>query len=1150
MKRLIPCASIICIVTFLPGLLISASAVSGAADTKAAGSIAVLVAPWPNTDTKDLDSLLSGLKTAGLNVQSITPEQAGDSAVLAPGRYPIYIIPNARYYPQAALGSLGSYLQSGGRLIVIGGPAFTESAVNFQGRWVTPASVRREIQQVRPAVIKFPFNNETELAGWTRSTNDGKAPGQIRIIKDPLASGGACAAIQIPRLTQWDFWLLPKAEGLFGAGHSLLCLKVRGDSRTTQMAIELTEKDGSRWMATAPLSTQWQSVVLPLSDFRYWPDSPTKGSRGSGGDHLNPQNVAAIHFGVSQSHTPAVSPGSHALFLDDVGTAPNPVEGADFGGGASLPIIETVSPQYKVYGLSDIAAVRVAVGQNILPQDFSLPGTAAAVAPCRRFSGVGFSGDIKWRYIPLATAVDGQSRPRGDVISMLLCNSEPGKGAMVATVGINDPKLTAHPSVVSAVVGIARRMTTGPLLLRAGSEQMSYRQGQAVVLGAELFKAAGHNPNATVRMTVRPISSSSSVSAVFSSTKTFSEAETTARFEWKPERFDAALYWVTAELLDGNRVVDQIGHEMTILAEEKPVPDEFIKVQKGEFILKGKPWYPVGVNYWPTSVAGIEAKDYMYWLHWLAPGKYDPAEIEEDLTQMEGMGINLVSIHLGLPEHLTNLLDFLGRCRDHDIRVNGFVEGASPLAFNEKQVRDLIQAGRLDQNPMIFAYDIIWEPGNSVFNKEGRPRWDPDWQDWIVRQYGSIENAEKDWRFSVQRNGEQATSPSDQQLSQDGNWRIMVAAYRRFMDDLMSRKWNDATRRLRTIVPRQLLSFRQGNTFPHDFALTAEVKHIDFICPEGYAIPNSEDGYNSAGFITRYVTYTTGGKPVIWAEFGSTVWNPVTVSPNPDSIVAQGRYQDMFYRMVLQSGADGTIPWWWPGGYRTDEKSDFGILNPDRSLRPAATALVQYAPKIRAARTLPAAEVPFVADRDANAGGYWYMAFNSGRNAYAAAAAQGKMLVVRSRGSGTTSVDTPLTAVGNTPCNGHNPPQFLNAEFNFFRVQDSQGRWVDIHNGDTVKVTPDKPVMAAASVGNLQEAMWVSPKAVPLRDGMVFLASTETSQLKIEVPIVSDTPYLGDAEFGSFELAKTIRQKTQVQLRMNARNRAAFGEILTFTLEP
>jgi hypothetical protein len=651
-------------------------------------------------------------------------------------------------------------------------------------------------------------------------------------------------------------------------------------------------------------------------------------------------------------------------------------------------------------------------------------------------------------------------------------------------------------------------------------------------------------------MTVRPVPKSGSASAVFSSTKILSAAEPMATFEWKPTRFDASLYRVTAELLDGERVIDQISHEMAILPEEKPLPEDFITVQKGDFILKRKPWYPVGINYWPTSVAGIESKDYGYWLNWLAPGAYDPAEIEEDLALMQGMGINLVSINIGQPEHLSNLLDFLGRCRNHDIRVNAFIDGASPLGFNEQKVRDHIQAGRLDQNPVIFAYDIIWEPGNSVFNKEGRPRWDRDWQDWILRQYGSIENAEKDWRFSVPRNGEQATSPSDQQLSQDGDWRIMVAAYRRFMDDLMSRKWNDATQRLRTIVPRQLLSFRQGNTFPHDFALTAVVKHIDFICPEGYAIPNSEDGYNAAGFITRYVTYTTGGKPIIWAEFGSTVWNPVTVSPNPDSIIAQGRYHDMFYRMVLQSGADGTIPWWWPGGYRTDEKSDFGILNLDRSLRPAATALVQYAPKIRAARTLPAAEVPFVADRDAHAGGYWYMAFNTGRNAYAAAAAQGKMLVVRSRGTGTTSADTPLTAVGNTPCNGHNPPQYLNAEFNFFRIQDSQGRWVDVHNGDTVKVTPDKPVTAAASVGNLQEAMWVSPKAAPLRDGMVYLASTENSQLKVEVPIGSDTPYLGDAEWGPFELAKTIRQKTQVQLRMNARNRAAFGEILTFTLEP
>ena len=65
-----------------------------------------------------------------------------------------------------------------------------------------------------------------------------------------------------------------------------------------------------------------------------------------------------------------------------------------------------------------------------------------------------------------------------------------------------------------------------------------------------------------------------------------------------------------------------------------------------------------------------------------------------------------------------------------------------------------------------------------------------------------------------------------------------MAAYRRFMDDLTSRKWNRAHRKLRELDPHHLVSFRQGNTLPHDFVFTGTPKHVDFICPEGYAIPS------------------------------------------------------------------------------------------------------------------------------------------------------------------------------------------------------------------------------------------------------------------------------------------------------------------------
>ena len=408
--------------------------------------------------------------------------------------------------------------------------------------------------------------------------------------------------------------------------------------------------------------------------------------------------------------------------------------------------------------------------------------------------------------------------------------------------------------------------------------------------------------------------------------------------------------------------------------------------------------------------------------------------------------------------------------------VNLFCGLASPLAFQENELKDFLTTARLADNPTIMAYDTIWEPGNYVFQGDRRGGWDKEWRAWVVEQYGSIEAAEADWGVTGRRDPQGLLiSPPDEHFRTDGPWRTMMAAYRRFMDDLTSRKWNRAHRKLREFDPNHLISFRQGNTLPHDFVFTGTPKHIDFICPEGYSIPSGDDGYYAAGFITKYVHFTTGGKPIVWAEFGQSVWDPKSMSPSSTRIQEVSKYHELFYRMALESGANGTIPWWWPGGYRVGEKSDFGIVHPDGSPRPAAQLITTYGPRLQTERQWPAATAWFDMDRDAHAGGYWYVCFNTGRDAYRRAVESGQQLGIRTAGTGTTSATTPMVAVGNRPATGKNPPKFLNAEFNWLLIQDAKGNWVEAQDGGGVSVSPTGPVKARVCVGNTQEATWLAP---------------------------------------------------------------------------
>ena len=68
------------------------------------------------------------------------------------------------------------------------------------------------------------------------------------------------------------------------------------------------------------------------------------------------------------------------------------------------------------------------------------------------------------------------------------------------------------------------------------------------------------------------------------------------------------------------------------------------------------------------------------------------------------------------------------------------------------------------------------------------------------------------------------------------------------------------------------------------------------------------------------------------------------MAPDPKKLAFEGRYYADFYRMMIESGADGVFFWWYPGGFRLGENSDFGIINPDGTDRPATTVIRSEGP--------------------------------------------------------------------------------------------------------------------------------------------------------------------------------------------------------------
>ena len=97
------------------------------------------------------------------------------------------------------------------------------------------------------------------------------------------------------------------------------------------------------------------------------------------------------------------------------------------------------------------------------------------------------------------------------------------------------------------------------------------------------------------------------------------------------------------------------------------------------------------------------------------------------------------------------------------------------------------------------------------------------------------------------------------------------------------------------------------------------------------------------------------------------------------------------------------------------------------------------------------------------------------------------------------------------------------------------------------------------SVGNTGDATWLStpsiaPGAAAARTenakGAVFLSSVKGSDVSCSLPIDRDVPFGGDVEWKDVILIDRATKPAAVVLRMEARDRAAFGEILRFRVSP
>ncbi|MHB0998738.1 MAG: family 16 glycoside hydrolase [Armatimonadota bacterium] len=1134
--------------------------------------------PADNVTAKDV---MKNLAAAGFATIGITPEDAGIKEKITPQRFFLYVVPNSKRYPATGLKVVQDYLRSKGNLMVLGGPAFSEPVNKMKvgeaaDKWYNIEEYKKKVSEVEGTTDPATYIKTLSQGGlkWTM-LDVGKGDWSVSELETaglklvPGADDGItknCLAYSADRIGGWGTFDHSIPRGLIKSEHDSLALWAKGDANTTQFLIELREEDSSRWLYPLSVSSEWQYYEIPFKSFKYWTSNK---SRGGEGDSFKGTNGSIISIGMAVGNC-KVTPGAHHFRIDGLGFTASSQTGFSTNVSKIDPI-ETIYPAYKTYPVGKTTSAvldprQCIITSAMLPSGGTLTASANDVSPIARPKGMGYGGESQCRWIPIVNAYD-QNEKRGTIASLTINNSGRFKDVLCASIGVETP----DENMSRILREIAVRMRDGLFLIEGGSEYSCYYQGESVKLGARVINLGEIDRNVTVQM------------KILAGTKVLwkSDSNLTLRKgvresiekRWDLRGAGSKPLIIKTTLIRDGKIIDSIQQGLTMLPPRgfKPPSDTFVTVSDGDFYLHGKKWYANGINFWPRYVNGME--DVYTWCSWFNSDFYQPDEVENDLDILNKMGVNMVSVQMILgkdyngltyPESsLRNVQDFLRRCANHSIKVNAYLMHTSPVCpvhseYNPDFVASVLTRGDFANNNALFAYDLAWEASGWLYVTGRYKDWDKDWNNWIIERYGSIQSAEKDWGFQPEYTGDLAVSPTMAQLSKnppasvgpEGNWLRYVAAYRRFADDFISRKFNDAVRHMKRFDPNHLFSVRgSGGTYsPVDFFLNGIAKHLDFISPEGYGISADEQGFNVLGFQSRLI-HSLCNKPVYVAEYGMSVWDEGTGRSDPNIEKYQSLYYEDYFQSANEVGLNGLAPWWYPGGFRTGENSDYGVINPNGTLRPSAEMIKKYAGQFTSPREYPEANEWMLIDRDAYAGGYYDPAYHEGRDAYARSAASGKHLGIKTPGMGTDSANTPLTAVGNVPYNGSNPPKYLDGEFNWIKIKSGNGKWTDIFsNGTVVKVTPGEQITVRANMGNIGEATWLSPSIHP-GNGGVYLSS-RTDDITFSEPVLKDTPYLNDVQTGEFILSKGITKETTVVFELTALNRMWFGEKFKIVLMP
>jgi hypothetical protein len=834
----------------------------------------------------------------------------------------VLVVPHADRLPAELWTPLQEFLRRGGAALFWGRDPFQRRV------WSSPAGLQAErdlIHELAGAAEDIPQMEPMRL--WRHVNDSGHLKGAMRVAKHPDLPWSA-VQVEVDGLREWDgLQSETLASGVAAMERGALMLFARGDADTTGLTVQCEDRDGARWYLTLPVSEQWQPFLLRDEDFRLDPEDAMRGGV--------PTKLTFVHarrftIGLDMHRMPQ-SPGRHVFGVSDWKRArdPRPPELA-----SGWPDIPPLAPPHRRYDTL-ATSVRITATGNTIPA-----WGARVQSPFPLPAGGGGANGASFRWIALAEAIGDKPPTVGWPASVFL-EAEGGRDVRwgwVATETADEQRAVS----VELLRACAARLQSRPFLYRAGCDRFSMDAGDALAVAASC--SLGHVTGAAARVEAELLSADGAIlrRAVTAQAGNGPSADFQISLGAAPEpRGESETFVVRVSLTDpaGRDLLDKIEQTIKVFRPRRAGEREQRLAASGSmFAVAGRPVFLFGMEYEPIASEDAAGS-------WLDAARFDTAVLARDMDRLRDAGINTLAIAYSDERQAPQLRYALSEAAARRMWVLLTLPKADGVHMDATRIRSMLEAARVPDTPRVFAVDIPCAPDLS--RRADRLKLDTPWRNWLVEQFGSIERAEDVMGVALWREGGVVTHPPDEDLAVDGPRRAAVEVYRRFLDDLISRRCGEIRQALDDVAPGLLFTSSGSSLWSGRARLAAEPASgaalQDFITVSGEGLAGDREAFLAAAFLPVYARGAAGGKPVFWTGVGASV-GPL---PREPDLARQARVYEEHFNLARLARAAGCCVRQYAGGWRPRQNADLGVVDPDGGWRPAEAAVRAFSRQLR-----------------------------------------------------------------------------------------------------------------------------------------------------------------------------------------------------------